>query len=302
MLIVVALVCQFCFASASLLRLDEDDDTYETEIRRANSKIITATAGILIAILALFAFLLPMGILGGSYYALGTISALALGFGCSLVMVIMCHVVYVLCIRSILTARGILYEDERAIQKAAARRKLLVRTLRIGGTIMLALFAVLMANQMLGPEIYGRQKDTFTDMTEFKEFMEKGAIKAWQHETLKGYGPEAIPGYECIFLDYGNDGMTDEVLLPPDFEVAQLTDGNGTVLCEYTSDPRFVQEVSWSTDTVTGEVRITAKTLHDMEKAESIHLAVQSSVLLLMVVTVIGFSGVYVVKMLRRKT
>lgn len=295
--ILAALVCQLCVASSLLLRLDEEDDTYEAQMKAANSKILTGTAGVLIAIVSIFAFILPLGILGGSFYGLSAGSMVLWGLAFGAAALIVSYVLYLLIIRKLLERKGLICKTE----KDENRRKLMLRTLRGCGIVMLVIAVGIVVVQILGPEIYARRVDTFTDVEAFQDFMEDGAVEAWKEETVREYGSVAVAAPTCVFIDVGNDGLYEDVLWPPEFEQAEITATDGTLLCTYAFYDPFVRDVRWNVDDATGQVEITAYTLQGMENARRVFSDIRSGLVLLMMVNVLAWAIGYVVCLIRRR-
>lgn len=301
-LIVAAFVCQFCFASSSLLRLDDEDDAYETEIRRANTSIVTRTAGVLIAVASMFAFILPMGIWGGSYYSLSTGSALGLGILFALMGAAVCHIVYMMWVRRALVSRGAILDEEEEI--TMKRRKLLKKSLLALAAALMVLSVVLVVLVGLGPESFDTESHQFTDLEEFRMFMEDSAVNAWQDETLRYYSDEGCsglrgPGYVCI--DIGNNGLYEEVLFPPEFNMAQIVDGDGNVLCEYVSEPNFVSNVEYAVDEATGNVSITVRSHKLSMETIQFHNDLCNAILVLMALSALGCMIVYLIRLSKIK-
>lgn len=295
--ILAALICQLCVASASLLEPEDADDPHEADIRSANSGIITGTAGVLMAITAIFAFMVPMGVLGGSYYSLNLGSLMLLGCGCSAVVLLVCYVVYIMWIRPFLERRALILPAPRN----AGQHRLMKWTLRRGGTVTLVLAAVLILVQVLGPTVFSGQVDRFTDPEAFQTFMQQGSTTYWIEATVRDWGPEAVAAPTCVFIDVGNDGRYEDVLFPPEFEQAEITDTAGNVLCSYPSYGPFVRNVRWHVDAETGDMKITAYTRRGVEASEEIFHAVRLILAALMIVNTAAWAGIYAVKNFRMK-
>lgn len=295
--ILAAIVCQLCVASSLLIRLDEEDDTYETQIRQANSGTITGTAGVLMAILSMFAFILPMGILGGSHYGLSTGSMLLLGCGCSVGMLIVAYMLYILVVRKLLVDRAMICGTEADIRC----RKLLKRMLRRCALVLALLAAAFALVRYAGPEICARQVNTFTDPEEFQRFMQRGAEQRWIEDTVRERGTEAIAAPTCVFIDVGNDGLYEDVLFPPEFEQAKITSSDGEVLCAYAYYEPFVRDVRCKMDDAAGTRTITAYTWQGIEEAQDLCDQVCGVILVLMMVNVAAWTVGYIVMAYRKE-
>ena len=293
--ILAALICQLCVASASLLEPEDADDPHEDEIRSANSGVITGTAGVLMAITAIFAFMVPMGVLGGSYYSLNLGSLTLLGCGCSAVVLLVCYVVYIMWIRPFLARRALILPAPRN----AGQHRLMKWTLTRGGIVTLVLAAALLLVQILGPTVFAGQVDRFTDPEAFRTFMQQGSTAYWIEATVRERSPEAVAAPTCVFIDVGNDGRYEDVLFPPEFEQVEITDAAGNVLCTYLSYGPFVRDVSWHVDAVTGDMKITAYTRRGVEASEEIFHAVRLALAALMILNVAAWAVIYGVKNFR---
>lgn len=290
-----AVICQLCFTSSALLRPDEEGDPHEAEIRQANSDIITATARVLIAIVTMFAFILPMGVLGSSYYALNLESLMLQGCGYGAIALMAAYVLYVLGIRRILERRGLICPTQGDTQ----RNKLLKRTLVRCGAVLALLAVILALVSLWGPEIVSREVNSFTDIEEFQDYMQRGAETVWIEETARERGSEAIATPTAVFIDVGNDGLYEDVLFPPEFDQAQILGDDGQVLCSYASYGPFVRDVRWKLDDETGALTITAYTRQGMAEAEELCGDISAVILGLMIVNVAVWSVAYIVKACR---
>lgn len=297
--VLAAIVCQLCFASSAMLRRDEDDDSHDEQICRANSKTVETTCAVLIAMITIFAFILPLGLFGGGSHGLGNDSVFLLGSAYAAVALIAGYVLYALFIRRVLQRKGLILDARSEV------RPLLKRTLAIALAIAVVLLGAYIGLGVVGPEVFDRQTVTFTDLEEFCTFTEEGALQTWkdtQMEAIVGSGGNAIAGEKYVSVDYGSDGTYDELIKAPVFETDQLRDADGKALCTYTSYSGHIWSIHCDVDEATGEVTVTVHTQEGMEQARRIYRNLQRIIELAMVLEILICAAVYLVKARKLRT
>lgn len=270
-------LCQICFAMNARLLADEDDDAYTERINEANSVITRTAVGITLFNAALWAFCLPLVLLtpdGGVYFGVMFITWTVCGLVTALIALIICYLVYILFVRGLLIARGVLTISEVKASKMAQNIKLLRKTVLIAGTIALVLGIGILIWNMIGIDAFIEER-VFDDPYEFKEYVES-EYDEWRAVAIDGLPEEAAE-------DYYPDRETGEILLE-----------NGEVIEFYYSP--FLHNRLLFSGINDNEMPVTVCTADAFYDAHGFFYAIESLLYALIVVDVVVCAFVYVLK------
>ena len=143
--LVAATICQICFTVSFRMLIDEDGTEHAEEIERANTAMVFGTVKIFFAILMMFAFCLPIGVMTLSYYdGLVIDSWLLLGAWFAIVAFIVAFVVYKLFILNVLVRKKFVYMTASENEKMVLNRGLLKKCC----SVFIIIFSVLIVGSI----------------------------------------------------------------------------------------------------------------------------------------------------------
>ncbi len=196
--LVAATICQICFTVSFRVLIDEDDTEHAEEIKRANTAMVFGTVKMFFAILIMFAFCLPIGVMTLSYYdGLVVDSWLLLGAWFAVVAFIVAFVVYKLFILKVLVRKGCVCLTESENEKMAFNRRLLKKCCTVFAIIFSVLIAGSISVSIADENGVFTEEMTFTDPDEFIKYVQK-QYDEWYEEGYGSLPPDELLEYDTM--------------------------------------------------------------------------------------------------------
>lgn len=251
--LVASLVCQVCFASSACMPIDDEDEHAET-VRKANSDIVNKAMKVTFCACIMFAFILPISLVGDAYAGLTFGAWLKMGAIFAAVTLVILHVTYLFSIRKILIVKGLLHSDSSDEDAFRYRKKLLVKTLAISIGIALVLSVCIVVVGNLDATDFAK-KHEFTDADGWKKF------KEFMKNTNGYYDPDK-DSYVSELPVYPPDSFVD-VYYYTDY----IYDINGDVYMKFEYRTRFystIRYVEFNGDGSPAVIEVyTSEAIHD---------------------------------------
>ena len=222
--LIAAAIAQLCFAASARLHPDEDEPERHGDIAAFNDALTRTSVSVFSLIGSILAFTLPL-LLVEAYRGLGTGSWLLLGLGTMAIALVAGHIVYVLAVRSALTRRGLLTQQDA--DAAAREKKLLKKFLKIPAAVTAVCLVLAFAAQAVGTTPYAAPEE-FTSWPEFETFMAEKVLESYRREWEDaGFTVSVMPN-GCLVKDSDGD-LVDSIV----FQTETVTDRDGKVLATY---------------------------------------------------------------------
>lgn len=288
--ILASIICQLCFASSAMLRTEEEED-YDREIRQANSRVTRTTAAVLMAILTVFALILPLGLFTAwGYTGLSFGGWMLVGGIFSVVSLVVMYIFYILWIRKVLVHRGLIWEDEQAALDSAGVRKLLKRMLAIACAVLVVLSGGFVLNGIAGPQFFAKGV-TFYDMAEFKAYTLQAAIEE-RKSGLRDWGV-------AVAIEEGAESVDGEVVDGTVYPYDYILDEQGNVLAEYCMGA--VYRLSFDIDEEKGAVEwVNVYTIADFRRSTEIYQNIQNALFGLMALDLVVCGLIYGIRLKKK--
>ncbi|MBR3694280.1 MAG: helix-turn-helix transcriptional regulator [Erysipelotrichales bacterium] len=228
--IVVVIFFQHLIKEDQLILIDEEEVDYRIEeIRKVNTKITLIELYVIFITLAVFAFLLPLGIYSVAYTGLETGVWFLFGTMYALNALFVSYIVYSFYIKKKLYTREDLYFTQEEIHKDQYSNSIFIKTCKIFGSILMITFAINMGIYNFSLPLF-KEYQEFDTYHEFKSYMESLVIEEY-------FGTK--------------QEVTDEWLriLYEDMSVTIVEDGKGNAVTSYLDDPSVYEEIIFSFDT-----------------------------------------------------
>ncbi len=238
---VAAVILEICFLRRAAVAEDDAFDlgkwlTYQNQTIQIGTKYF-------FLILAMFGVTFPLLMTGSAYVGLEVVSYLIFALISTAAFSLLGFLVYALAVKPALIKKGTLFLTEAEKETQKRKHKLLKKTTITSSCIALVLMiaaGIIMESAPLFVE-----KIRFDDYDSFKEYMETKII----HQTYEANGYK---------IEYITLPITDAEKIPSSYitaeeeesyDVIQIQDKKGNILCEYQAKNQTVYRISYSFDT-----------------------------------------------------
>lgn len=292
--LLAGVICQLCFTSGAMIRRDEEDDSYDEDIRKANTVMVGMTKKVMIGNVVLLAFVMPLAVFSpGAYSGLDFGTWVIFGIVFVLIALVAVGVLDILWLKGKLIRQENLYYEEKEAEWNRLDRRLLKRLLVISLAIILVLCPVYEYLKSYEAELHFAKAEVFDNYADFMEYMELHADDERSDSASAMEPSDGIASFD-----------QEEVSAPniDSYEREQILDVNGNVVCEYIINPDFVWLVQLTPNESGGHgLPVKVYTRAAMMEAYSTLAKLRVAVLGLMVLDVVICAGVYVVCAKRRR-
>jgi transcriptional regulator with XRE-family HTH domain len=281
--LVSSVICQICFASSAHLPMDEDE-TYCKSIRRSNADVVLKALNVCTGACVMFAFILPLACIGNAYAGLTFDSWLITGGICALIALISSHITYVFAVRKMLIKKEILSFSDIENERHSYQKQLLKRFLAMSVSIAILLYAAIFYLDSVDVTAFA-SKCEFTDSDNwdaFKKFMKEG----------KAY----VTSESGFFVDVYEEPVSPDGEKTP-YSIHYLYDKNGNESVSFECYSAFYSRIDYISFNEDGSPqKIAVYTSKAISDARRIITVIETTIGVMLVLDLTGFSLAYIIK------